>query len=222
MTKETQQNKYLDIRIPFCGFYESEASYIIDEEIERSFDYEGTGVSEIPDDFWDYWTSGNRKVSKAFCEAYVPMFSEYFEDTTEIKLPLKFVEMTSPKFYNYETDKIYCSIHIDDVIQLRKKVEESSLREVINERHSHRSGFISFYSNCLNEGEWSKPVEEWDEIQLETLLLAHLRQNGIEFIDYWSLFNDYGMNEQAHMIVWNNCSQKCLDMINEYDERMRG
>lgn len=217
--------KTVDIRIPFCGFYESEASYMIDQEIEQSFDYEGSGMSDIPEDFYNHWD--HKPVSKAFAEEYTPVFQDWFNSECSLDIVLNFKELYSPRFYNFETDTITCTITQDDVLKLWRAVDKNVLALVIKERFSDRSGFISHYeADMYEDGSnkdycrtvWTKPVFEWDCIQLETLLIAVMVSNGIQDIDYYELMEPMSCNGVVHMVVWNNCSKECLDMINSYDE----
>ncbi len=209
------------IRIPFCGFYESEASYMINNEIEKSFDHEGSGEGEIPEDFYDHWGKANKAVEIAFSKAYVECFQDWLKNEHDLDISLEFKDLWSPQFYNFETDQITCEINQEDVLKLWNAVDTSELAEVIKARHSHRSDFASFYSNEMNANEWSKSIHDWDEIQLETLLIAVLMTKDVENMDYCAMLEDMSCNGHLNNIVWNNCSPECLEMVNEYDEKAR-
>lgn len=207
------------IRIPFCGFYESEASYMIDQEIEQSFDYERTGESGIPDDFYDHWD--HKPVSEAFAVSYVDCFVNWLKNDHDIDISLTFKSLYSPRYYNFETDRITCEINQEDVLKLWNLVDTKELSQVIIARHSHCSGFVSFYSNEMNANEWSKSIHDWDEVQLETLLIAVLHTFGVENMDYHEIMEPMVCNGDVHIAVWNHCSPECLEMVNNYDEKAR-
>lgn len=210
------------IQIPFCGFYESAASQMIDDVINQSFDYEGTGDGEVPEDFYDHWGKANKAVEIAFCKLYVERFVQYLKDETDLEIALEYDEMVSPKFYNFETDRIFCKIKPEDVQKLFDHVNTPSLRTMVRERHTSRSGFWSYYSNDLDDkdGEWGRDLAEWDSVQLQTLLMAFMEQEGVED-DTWRIMEDCNCNGELDDVVWSNCAKECLDMVNKYDEQHR-
>ena len=210
--------KQYTVEIPFCGFYESAATDLIDQEIESAFtDVETDDSTEIPDDFYNKWD--HRPVAVAFSKYYVQMFTEYLKDNTGLDIKLFFEELDSPKFYNYETDRIFCKISREDLKKLWAAVDMGELARTVHDRFTDRSGFISHYPNKLSEGVWLKDVTEWDLAQTETLFLALFRQNDIENINYDLLFEDCNCNGELYDIVWNNCSKECLEMANKYHKQ---
>jgi hypothetical protein len=214
------------IQIPFAGFYESIPSAQIDDVVNQAFDYEGTGCPDIPEEFWHHWGKGNKAVEIAYCKLYVQKFVQYLKDNTtfeDFELNLEFEELTSPKYYNFETDRIFCTISFEDIKKLYDHVNTPALRTMVRERHSSRSGFISFYEADYDDpnSEWQKPVTQWDSVQLQTLLMAFMDQEGIEE-DTYAIMEDCSCNGQLDDVVWSNCSKECLAMVNKYDEAHRG
>ncbi|MDQ0317765.1 hypothetical protein [Amorphus orientalis] len=96
------------------------------------------------------------------------------EDYRADSLGLTFESMSSPQFYNFETDRIFCHVPTDTVkalFLLSKRDGHEKLKATIEERCTSRSGFISFYSSDL--ADWlAKPVEQWDHNELSILLVA--------------------------------------------------
>lgn len=83
-------------------------------------------------------------------------------------------ELTSPRFYNFETDRVFLRISSRLAGAMRSSTAPEALAEVVVERHTSRPGFVSFYSADM--GEWAaKPFDEWDHNELGTLLLAWMR-----------------------------------------------
>lgn len=207
--------------IPFCGFYESEADMMIDHEIEYAFN------EDIPEDFYLHFNG--KVVAQAFSKEYVPLFVEYFKDHTGIALDIQFKELYSPRYYNFETDRIFCNISMESVKAMFDYVGKECLNDCIQDRFTDRDGFISFYQESMKDpkqdrsGSWNVSLDEWDHNQIETLIIACLRYSDVDNIDYYELMEDASCNGVIHNVVWDNCGQECLDMINEYDaKRERG
>ena len=166
--------KNLIINIPFAGFYESWYSGELDHVQERFVEYEvekNPGLDpDIPNEaLWHCADYG--KAYDHIARAYVDQFNQYLIDEYELDLGLKFESMQSPKFYNFETDRIFCEISEENVRKLREAVSDPALRQAIKERFTSRSGFISSYPNHLED--WP-PLEQWDHNELGTLLVALL------------------------------------------------
>lgn len=97
----------------------------------------------------------------------------------------KFEEMTSPREYNFATDRLFASVPLylmQRLFKLSRDDGHETLAQIIKERFTSRSGFISHYSNRL--ADWTgKPLAEWDYNELGTLLLAAFALKGLESED---------------------------------------
>ena len=162
------------INIPFAGFYGSKYSGELDHVQERFVEYEvekNPGLNpDIPNE--SLWKAAD--YGKAFdyiARKYVAHFNDYIETEYELDLDLKFESMTSPREYNFQTDRIFCEISEENVRKLRSAVSDPALRHAIKERFTSRSGFISSYPNRLED--WP-PLEQGDHNELGTLLVALL------------------------------------------------
>ncbi len=163
------------INIPFAGFYNSWYSGELDAVQERFVEYEvekNPGLNpDIPNEaLWHCADYG--KAYDHIARAYVDQFNQYLEREYELDLDLKFEFMQSPKFYNFEMDRIFCEISEENVRKLRSAVSDPALRQVIKERFTSRSGFISSYPNHLDD--WNPDPTTWDHNELGTLLVALL------------------------------------------------
>lgn len=181
------------IQLPFEGFYcskwdgeidsihEREAEWLEEEEGEPLDD--GTirpkelrlNASEFGELLFN-WTDHSSiylDVAKLYVEAFndemTELLSEYGGD-----LRLTFESMSSPREYNFATDRIFAHIPMSSVkrlFELSEDTNHAGLRVILKESHTSRDGFISFYSNDLDE--WlAKPIEDWDYNELGSLLLA--------------------------------------------------
>lgn len=96
-------------------------------------------------------------------------------------LQLEFDEMTSPREYNFETDRLFATVPAYIMRRLFAKSRREgheTLAAVILRRFTSRSGFISHYPASL--ADWlAKPLVDWDCNELGTLLLAALEIEGM-------------------------------------------
>lgn len=131
----------------FEGFYESiwSAEYQLEDATnvdERPYDWENDEFDSVA-----YCNRIGREV--------VDVYHDWLHEVGITGVNINFVEIESPRFYNYETDKII--VDIDVTPEARKKImelfwqNEEYIRPTIEENHTTRSGFISFMSNNMDE-----------------------------------------------------------------------
>lgn len=153
----------------FSGFYESIHNSAFDFEEECVLD-------DHPGKKWgDFrWTYDWNQYARNYVSAI----------SSETGLKFEFRNLWSPREYNFATDEIYCFLDKKDVKKISSALETETLKKLIKERFTSCDGFISFYSNDIDE--WKeKDVMEWDEIELGTLLDAWLEENDLyENLDY--------------------------------------
>lgn len=219
-------NETLIVQLPFAGFYESIHDEQLDRAMERDAEYfassdndsypeavgmEESDLCEILNDMADW-----KKAHESYSRKYVAAFEGVVKQETGIDLRLTFHSMESPRFYNFDTDRIFAQIPLAVVEALRAAVTLGNLAEVIKERHESRSGFCSFYTTDIEE--WArKPVSEWDHNKLETLLIAWMRQeikaDADEAIndDVISFNPEFGAEAWQDSINWNEFDAKCAE-----------
>ncbi len=188
--------KLLITAIPFSGFYESMYSSEIDSLEEREcenlaelecekyapeFRLEAGDFGERLFDCVNYQT-----VQLAIAKTYTDALNIYLTEAIGFDPGLKFESMISPREYNFETDRIYAHIPratVRKLFTMSARDGHKMLMEVIAERFTSRSGFISYYENQLNS--WlAKRVTEWDHNELETLLIACHRLS-LDYSEDW-------------------------------------
>lgn len=162
------------INIPFAGFYNSMFSGELDAVQERFVEYEvekNPGLDpDIPNNaLWHCADYG--KAYDHIARAYVANFNQHLIDEYELDLDLKFESMTSPREYNFETDRIFCHISQGKAQLLFDSVPLYAIKQKIYTRFTSYDGFISSYPNRLED--WP-PLEQWDHNELGTLLVALL------------------------------------------------
>lgn len=148
----------------FPGFYETWLDGLIDRELESEMQETG----ETYDEVMDRWSQ--RLAMEALSRGWVKAFSQ------ESGIPMEFDELKSPREYNFTTDRIFVRVPVDAIEKIAAEMDEKPLREVLADKFTSRSGFISFYSPDLEDPKWQKPVRDWDHNQLEALLEARLIQ----------------------------------------------
>lgn len=112
---------------------------------------------------------GNTCRWSAFHRAYAKEYAEAFCAEAWIE-GARFESMDSPKFYNFETDQVFIELPLEEVQRMTRETTAVSLDQVAGERHTSRSGFISFYSPHWRT--WAD-VASWDHNQLQTLIEAY-------------------------------------------------
>lgn len=151
--------------VPFSGFYCSIHEDIIDQAEEQLFcDTNGDPFQNLLDIFYDH--VNYQAVRKEYAKLYVDVLAE----VTNLK-SLAFEEVTSPREYNFQTDRIFASLSRDDLAKILRVVKGKKLDKKIKEMYSSRSGFISFYPNRI--AEWPR-IDDWDHNHVGAVLSAYI------------------------------------------------
>lgn len=185
--------KTFETTIPFQGFYGTIHDSCIDGVIGGELNYMGEeGRTQEQEDAWqesiDY---------KPIFEAY----SEHYVDFVNSELglaSLTYKELNSPSEYNFENDRIFCTIGYADIRRLYVLYAHSdAFKALLTEQFTPRSGFMPFYSSDVSE--WiQKAFDTWDINEMGMLVLCHWNESGIKEDD--SL--DWNMRPM-HEIVYN-------------------
>ena len=159
----------LKVQIPFAGFYETHHDELITEAIEQGFNYnyETDEEQEVPD-IWgadiDYTA-----IHIEYCKRFVEEFADAYD------LTLEFDDMTSPREYNFSTDRLFVIAEKSQIDKIRKEVyEHSGWAEYVKENFTDRDGFWSFVSSDWQDEDWQKDV--LSEAQYEVIIRYWLNQ----------------------------------------------
>lgn len=199
--------KLHEIQIPFAGFYCS----IHDEtETDRLSDY---ADFEIPDSLMDLFheAADFSNYCLKYSQAYAAAFAEeYFSDLGE------FSGLTSPREYNFETDRIFMKVPSSTILEMFSKTPTKTLVAAMKERHTSYDGFWSHYSNKLED--WPLSPLEWDHNQLQTLLMAHLFE---ERGEAWDMYAEHSLVEDLETSdwLWTENSDRPWKIFNHLQER---
>lgn len=158
----------MDANIPFGGFYNSIHDNVIERAIESLIeDASGEANKGLADRIWS--EINTRDAMKAYVIEYVHLFGMMLSEETGVSIKFKFDEMTSPREYNFQTDRIFVKVSRDSVRAMFKLVDKTILTRVAAENHTSCSGFISFYNPDYTS--WGA-LDKWDHNQIKTLLDA--------------------------------------------------
>jgi hypothetical protein len=156
------------IALPFSGFYESVHSQALEDALQSL--YQDDQGNPTP-------THGYEKAQQSldWHQAHQSYAKTYVKNlATSIDIQLDFEQLTSPREYNFETDRIFANISHEAVEKLYNTTDTPGLRILARERFTSRDGFISFYEPNIDD--WPKDLKTWDCNQLGCLLQAYLDQ----------------------------------------------
>jgi hypothetical protein len=179
----------LESTIPFDGFYESFICDDIDYQIGQQIEWD-SDIYDLNEDeqqiLWDSYLSVNRsyfynQIAKDYTNFYIEILNRRLKG---FSLKAEYNLLTSPREYNFETDRIFIDIeknHAIDFIKYIIKNYKKEFENKIKERFTSRSGFNSFYKNSLDT--WTQDYSEWDHNQIGTCFeLFDLEEEDINYL----------------------------------------
>ena len=188
----------IEIQLPFSGFYHSVHDMYIDNFIEYEINYLESELGYTDDQLEvikdRFYMMDYSPIRKAICEHYIKAFNAVFYDEYDIHLDLKYSKLTSPQFYNFETDRLYAFIDesvFNDVVTLVNKTDFKSL---LKDRYSKRDGFTPFQSTL-------DAIENNDTILFSAELLEMLLPED-------QVINNWQYTDNIHEVVSNAA---CID-----------
>ena len=208
----------LESTIPFDGFYESFISADIDHQIGQQIEWDSDTFDLNEDEqqiLWDNYLSINRsyfynQIAEDYTNFYIDNLNaklNYAYPDHGFTLNAKFSLLTSPREYNFETDRIFIDIeknHAIDFIKYIIKNYKKELEEKIKERFTSRSGFWSHYKNGLDL--WTQDYSEWDHNQIGTCF---------ELFDFDELHFYESLSETIMLNLGNTLGQDGIDLLDK-------
>ena len=204
----------LESTIPFDGFYESfisdDIDYQIGQQIECDCDIYDLNESE-EEVLNDNYLSVNRsyfynQIAEDYTNFYIDALNERLKG---FRLKATYKCFTSPREYNFETDRIFIEIeenHCIEFIEHIVKNYKKELEKKIQDMFTSRSGFISFYKNSIDL--WTKDFKEWDCNMIGTCFeLFDLEEEDINYS-----LREY-LTERIMCNLGNTLGQEGIDLL---------
>lgn len=159
------------------------------------------------------------KYENAVCTRIVdklikPMLTEDNSICDEIS----FKEVSSPRQYNFTTDKIVCDLNIDMERLAIKILSSDKMREgfdkYLNHNYSDRSGFWSFVKNNVKEY-----FEEWDQldVMVDYYILTKIYDD-YDVVKAVEEERDFTHYEYEMMEIAQECMYEFMEPVKEEEE----
>lgn len=191
----------METSIPFAGYYASWHQDKVNSAIETYF---SNDQGDLLPDLWEKIDLDFKMLHQAYNNEFVESFSNY------LKIPsLRYLNMKSPKEYNFTTDRIFCEVSAEDILMMFEKTDKGILEQIIKDTFTSYSGFISFYDSSLDK--WKDNVLEWDCNELETLIRAYIKTN-------FEHYEEYEVVDNAYELIVNNVLE---DATKNWDEMIK-
>lgn len=187
----------IKIELPFAGFYESIYDFHIDNVIEYYlYDLEGEQLEKAQDAFYMMNYDATRK---AICEHYIQAYNQAFYDQFNIDLNLTFNSLTSPQFYNFETDRLFVNIDPEAFKQVIQLLDDDAIQKTLSEKYKTQSGYIVFQSTI--EAIKNKDYDLFSSDLFEMLLPEN------DVLDNWQF------TDSIHEIISNSFSAEVWEAL---------
>lgn len=184
MTKEVLLMDWLGFDFDGCDCHiEDMAQMIVDNEIiltDKTVNT--TDLQTVTEYLYDNVKYDKQQYASEVLSNFQYMLNTYLNLDNEVNLTI--ANVYSPKFYNYETDRIYYNIS-DDVMQEIKetvlKDYKSELIAELKERFTAYDGFIPSYPNDLETFLNTKDDCITNSVYITTLLKQHMDYTDINY-----------------------------------------
>lgn len=165
--------KRIELELPFEGFYESIHDDAIDSTIDNyCHDDDGNEIDGAYDRIYESDIDWD-KIRRDYCRQYIELVNG------ETGLHFEYLDMTSPREYNFTTDRLFCTLPTQETARIRREVEQyGDYASEIKERFTSRDGFWSNYSADIKHDDWQG---ELDECQWAVLLELYFKHNQFDF-----------------------------------------
>ena len=130
----------------FAGFYDS----IWSPEDDIYYECVEENLEEDVDFTFDY-----KQYQNDICEAYTEAWELWMQEFISDDIELEFLEVHSPRFYNYENDSCCVKIRLtqtaEDAIIAKIGEHHNQLAKWIKKNHTNYDGFSSNLSNDIDQ-----------------------------------------------------------------------
>lgn len=194
----------------FPGFYESELY-----NSDTLYNITENDCDELKEgEYYDFQEpDGYKNFEKSVCEQAVDALFYSLDDAPEIT-GIRFIALHSPKYYNFETDKIEMEIDCDwkHIVEYARDKMRQDFDQYLRDNFTSRDGFWSFVPNNAIEffNDLDDDFEKLSQVLLEYFILNHLdrelyqdRLYEIATNTIWQYIEVYKDNEPVNKEVDN-------------------
>lgn len=185
----------IEIQLPFSGFYYSIHDSYIDNHIECELEYleSELGYTDeqldiIKDKFYDM---DYAPIRKAICKHYIKAYNAVFYDEYGIYLGLEYSQLISPRFYNFESDRLYALINESVFNEVIALINSKDFKSILKEKFKPQLGFMPFQSTL-------DAIENNDTVLFSAELLGQLLPED-------NVINDYQYTDNINEVISNAC-----------------
>lgn len=208
----------IETNIPFAGFYNTSYDAELDaalnsqvDHFESEYDLGKEQASKYREILFRH--TDRQQAHEAIAKHYVHAFNKCFKEWTDVDLNAEFKMMLSPREYNFKTDRIFVLVDEVAIMALYDKVDEVTLRRIIEERFTSRSGFISFYPNNLDA--WSGNLLCWDANQVCTLLMCFMPEDWDNVVFDYTFWGSEAFEAWERSVDWRSVELAWSDYLAE-------
>jgi len=180
----------IEVELPFRGFYNTLHEGCLDIATEA--------LTEDMNEEDQYAFNDRIKWQEVFKE-YALEYASNISDMLNIQID--FTEITSPKEYNFYTDRIFGMASKVDMLKIKNEVEEDpEWSNYIKNNFTSYDGFWSNYSDNCKDQEWSR--NDIDPVQWSSVIEFYLKSK------IGSEFEYQATPEDVYELILSNSSEK--------------
>lgn len=157
----------------FPGFYESD---LYNSDTLYNINYsQDEGEPEL-----DFCEGGFEKYCESVAKQAAELLACDLDQDQDIIRESQFVALHSPRYYNFETDKIECELDLDwPALVVWVKQNLTLFEDYLKENFTSRDGFWSFVPNNTREffNQLDDDFEKLSQVMIEFYILNHLDQD---------------------------------------------
>ena len=129
----------IETSINFGGFYESIHDASIESLIESMY-----SDGEYPE--YNYYNIDYAKTHQSYIEKYCIEFESYISNEYNLDIDFKNIKLWSPREYNFQSDKIDCTITQSENMKLMKHfIKDTDFLTYLKDATVSYDGYHSFY-----------------------------------------------------------------------------
>ena len=158
----------------FAGFYDSIFTPYFDECLDCDDDLQAWVNENVDYDYKEYESN----VARHYVWAVEDALREYLPN-----FRAEYKEVDSPKYYNFETDRVVGLCNLNEIredIKAYINKYPNEFKKWVKDNHSSYDGFISFYSNDVNDWDLDKDLDHNELMSIFGFILTNEKVIGYD------------------------------------------